>query len=192
MTKLHEGLLILLSTTGFAFVTFADDVTDIHDIDVPTSIDVLQDIKADFELLDHQGNTVTDEYFHGRYVLLTFGFTHCPHICPMIAANMGMALKASAKNATGIFVSVDTERDTPAITHEYARKFHHDMIGLSGSYEQVSRTAKNFKVSYAITKTQSSYTVQHTSSIYLLDPEGKLINIFAQNTPPATISAAMN
>jgi protein SCO1/2 len=148
-------------------------------------------IVVDFELVDAAGRRVTDEDFRGLYVLLGFGFTNCTSVCPLMALNMGRVLQATDKTATGIFVSVDTERDTPAITHAYASRFDDGIVGLGGSLEQINEAAKNFKVSYAVTKTQDSYTVQHTANVFLIDPEGRLAEVFTFATPPARIVEAI-
>ena len=149
-------------------------------------------INIAFELLDRDGNLVTAEDFYGHYVLLGFGFTHCTHICPMMAMNMGKALKMTDQDAAGIFISVDTERDTPAVTDTYAANFGEAMVGLSGNYEQISAAAENFKVSFAVTKTQTNYTVQHTANVYVINPEGELIEVLSFATPAEDLLAAMN
>jgi protein SCO1/2 len=153
--------------------------TNVHGIDIA------------FELLDRDGNLVTAEDFRGRYVLLGFGFTHCAHICPMMALNMGKALKMTDQDAAGIFISVDTERDTPAVTDTYAANFGETMVGLGGNYEQVSAAAENFKVSFAVTKTQANYTVQHTANVYVINPDGKLLDVLSFATPAEDLLAAL-
>lgn len=155
------------------------------------SINNFHGIKASFELLDRNGANVTEENFRGQYVLLAFGFTHCEQICPLMAFNMASVLEETERDAVGIFVSVDTERDTPMVTDNYASAFGDRMIGLGGDYEQVNTAAGNFKLSYAVTKTQSNYTVQHTANIYLIGPDGDLQNIFAVNAPPEEILLAI-
>lgn len=152
---------------------------------------VLDSIKVDFELLGRDGEIVRYGNFRGKNMLLTFGFTHCVHICPMIAANIASALKLTEKEAIGVFVSVDTERDTAAITDDYARGYSDSMIGLSGSYVQISNAVRNFNVTYVVTKTEDNYTVQHTPSIFLIGPDGKVIDVFAMNTAPREIASAM-
>lgn len=153
--------------------------------------DVFSVLTAEFDLLDADGTEVSLSNYRGKNVLLTFGFTHCQHICPMIAANMARAINASDTEAIGIFVSVDTERDTPAITNDYARSFSDRIIGLGGSYEQVAVAARNFGVTFIVTKSEDNYTVQHTPSIFLIGPDGTVVEVFAMNTPTDDITAAM-
>jgi len=148
-------------------------------------------INVAFELQDRNGTLVTAEDFRGRYVLLGFGFTNCAHICPMMVLNMGKALKMTEQDAAGVFVSVDTERDTPAVTDTYASHFGETMIGLSGSYEQVSAAAENFKVSFAVTKTQANYTVQHTANVYVISPAGQLLDVLTFTTSAEDLVAAL-
>ena len=151
----------------------------------------LGSVTAAFELVNGDGEVVRFDDYSGRHVLVAFGFTNCAHICPMIAANMARAISASDDEVIGIFISVDTERDSPATTHAYASKFGERMIGLSGSYLQVSIAAQNFGVTFVVTKSQNNYTVQHTPSIFLIGPDGELVDTFAMNTPSADIVAAM-
>ena len=156
------------------------------------AVDVLADIVVEFDLVGSDGQRVTEQNLLGRHVLLTFGFTHCPYICPTMAAAMGQALDLSEQEAIGVFISVDTERDTPTVTQAYASNFGDSMIGLSGSYEDIVAAAENFKISFAVTKTQTAYTVQHTANIYLIGPDGALREVFPLNATPATLAAAIN
>ena len=149
-------------------------------------------IKVEFELINANGEQVTEQEVRGRHVLLAFGFTHCLHICPMMAANMAMALKASQQDALGIFVSVDTERDTPAVTQAYASSFHDSMLGLGGTYEQIRQAANNFRVSFVVTKSQQAYTVEHTSDIFLIGPDGTVQQVFALNASPGAMAKAID
>jgi protein SCO1 len=148
-------------------------------------------VVVDFELIDRDGKLVADEDFRGRYLLLGFGFTHCEQICPLMALNMSQVVQASPEPITAIFVSVDTERDTPAISDDYAKHFGDSMLGLGGSIEQINTAAKNFKVSYAVTKTQDAYTVQHTANLFLIDPKGALAKVFSFSTASDAILEAI-
>lgn len=153
--------------------------------------DSFEQLVVDFELADRNGRVVRAGDYKDRYVLLTFGFTHCHHVCPTIAANMARALRLTDVDALGIFVSVDSERDTPETTDDYARRFGDRMHGLGGSYAQVSAAAQNFGVTFVVTKSESTYTVQHTPSIFLIGKNSAVIDVFAINTPAAEIAAAM-
>lgn len=156
-----------------------------------TATPVLEGITVDFDLLDRNGDAARYEIFRGKNLLLAFGFTHCAHICPMIAANMARVLKGTDKEATGVFISVDTERDSPAITDDYAKGFSDQLIGLSGTYQQIAEVARNFNVTFVVTKSEDNYVVQHTPSIFLIGPDGKVIDVFAMNASSSAIADAM-
>lgn len=145
----------------------------------------------DFELLNGAGESIKRSDFLGKNVLVTFGFTHCPDVCPTVALNMANAIQHSDKDAVGIFISVDTERDTPEITDSYANYFNKNMIGLSGSHEAITEAANNFNVTYVVTKSNNNYSVQHSPGTFLISPEGELIEMFAMNADYKDIAAAM-
>lgn len=176
LPHLITGILLLIIVTG----------TGLADNE-----DRFNDISASFELVNADGSLVTEQVLQGHYTLMAFGFTHCLHICPMMAANMAMALKISPLSARGIFISVDTERDTAAITQAYASSYSDSMTGLSGSYEQIHDAANNFNISYVVTKSQKAYTVEHTSDIFLIGPDGKVVEVFALNASPKAMAQAM-
>ena len=159
--------------------------------DAAAAQSALQAIEPDFELVGRDGRTVRDEDFQGRYVLLGFGFTRCTDVCPLMALNMARVLQAVQRPAAGIFISVDTERDTPEIVDRYTRRFDERIVGLSGSIEQINAAVQNFNARYVVTKTQDAITVQHTSHIYAIDPAGEVIDTFAFMTPAQEIAAAL-
>lgn len=148
-------------------------------------------IKVEFDLVDRNGAATTYEEFRGKNVLLAFGFTHCLHICPMIAAKMAAAIDVADKDSVGVFISVDTERDSPAITDDYAKKFSAAMTGLSGSHSQVAAVANNFNATFVVTKSEDTYTVQHTPGIFLISPDGEMIDVFPMNAAADMIARAM-
>lgn len=150
------------------------------------------DILVDFELQSATGSAVTPESYRGKYFILGFGFTHCDFVCPTMVANMSNAIKSTEAPLSGVFISVDTERDTPLTTHSYAQAFNQRIDGLSGSYAQVSQAANNFRISFAVTKTAQSYTVQHGASIFLIDPNGELVDVFALNATAQEIGKAIH
>jgi cytochrome oxidase Cu insertion factor (SCO1/SenC/PrrC family) len=137
-----------------------------------------------FTLVDHTGKTVTDQDFRGRYMLVYFGFTYCPDVCPSGLQVISAALDqvgAKALKVVPILVTVDPERDTPAQLAQYVPSFHPRLVGLTGSPEQVSAAIKAYRV-YAKKvedpKSSAGYTYDHTSIAYLMDPQGRYVAHF--------------
>lgn len=160
--------------------------------DMPTAVGSLADIRVDFELTGASGQLVRDEDFRGRHLLLGFGFTRCTDVCPIMVARMAATIGLADGELAGAFVSVDTERDSPASVHAYTTGFNENITGLGGSLDQINAAASNFRVSYVVTKTQRSYTVQHTSHMFLIDPQGELVDVFPFTESSATILAALD
>ncbi len=141
-----------------------------------------------FTLVDTSGKTVTDKDFRGRYMLVFFGFTHCPDICPtelqVMDATME-ALGADAKKVAPIFISVDPERDTPEVVGDYVKNFGDKIIGLTGSPEQVAAAAKAYRASYSKFKDKKSatdYSIDHSTLVYFMGPDGEYITHFPFGT----------
>lgn len=131
----------------------------------------------DFELLDPHGSKHTLSDFKGKAVLIFFGFTRCPDVCPTAlsrAAEVKQMLGEDAEQLQVIFVTVDPERDTPEVLQAYTSAFDSSFLGLYSSLEGTAETAKEFKVFYKKVPTGASYTMDHTALSYVFDPEGKL------------------
>lgn len=198
---IRSGLIlaaaVVLSNSVMSNPAAAQEHAHQHDMssagaeDAAALMDSLTGINIDFELVGRDGALVRDDDFRGRYVLLGFGFTRCTDVCPLMALNMARVLQAIEQPAAGVFISVDTERDAPETVDNYTRAFDERIVGLSGSVEQINTTVKNFNAKYVVTKSQDGVTVQHTSHIYAIDPEGRLIDVFAFMTPTEEIAAAM-
>ncbi len=136
-----------------------------------------RDFASDFALLDPQGRERRLAEFRGKAVLLFFGFTLCPDVCPTTlirAVQIKRALGAEGERLQVIFVSLDPERDTPAVLEAYTRAFDPDFLGLTASPERIARTAKAFRVVYAKVPTGNSYTIDHSALSYVFDPQGLL------------------
>jgi protein SCO1/2 len=195
LSKFREFFLALVCFSGLTSAGIAQQPAemnhDMHNMAMPTFSAGIAEMSLKFELVGAEGQLVSQDDFAGKNMMLAFGFTYCTHICPLIAANMANTLKIADSNAVGVFISVDTERDTPEITNNYSTRFHPKITGLSGSHDQVSQAAKNFNTTFVVTKTPDSYTVQHSPGIFLISPEGELIDVFAINTAPEEIAAAM-
>jgi protein SCO1/2 len=153
-----------------------------------------------FQLVDENGNTVTDADFAGRWRLMYFGFTHCPDICPTDTAKLAQGLaafeQANPKRAARVqplFVTVDPARDTPAALAEFTAQFHPRLIGLTGSQPQVASMLEAFRI-YARRiegSTPDDYLVDHAALFYLFDPEGRPIAFRSGFTATADDLAAM-
>ena len=147
-----------------------------------------------FTLTDHNGTTRTDRDFRGRFVLLTFGYTSCPDICPTNLSAMAAALDRlgdAGKRVTPVLISVDPARDTPAVLKDYMANFGARFVGLTGTLAQVKAAAKAYRVHLRIFQQDGAegYFVDHGSLIYLIGPDGKFRTLIPHNTPPARMAA---
>jgi cytochrome oxidase Cu insertion factor (SCO1/SenC/PrrC family) len=146
-----------------------------------------------FELTDHTGHVRTERDFRGQLMLVYFGFTYCPDICPTDLQAIGQALDklgGEADSVQPLFVTVDPERDTAQHLAEYVPLFHPRLIGLTGSVDAVRKAAEAYKVYFAkvpIGKAPNDYTVDHTAFIYLMDRDGNYLGFF----PPGTTADRM-
>ncbi|QDW41809.1 SCO family protein [Bradyrhizobium sp. KBS0727] len=151
-----------------------------------------------FELTDHTGKVRTERDFRGKLMLVYFGFTYCPDICPADLQAIGLALDklgADADSVQPLFITVDPERDTTKHLAEYVPMFHPRLIGLTGSAEAIRNAADAYKVYYAkvdppkesVKEDGGYYTVDHTAFIYLMDREGNYLGFF----PPGTSADRM-
>ncbi len=136
---------------------------------------------ADFgrrlELVDHNGRARSLEDFRGKAVVVSFGFTHCPDVCPTTLADLSQAIKSlgtQAERVQVLFVTVDPERDTREVLAKYVTAFDPRFLGLYGDAAATQRAAKEFKVYYEKRKTGDTYSVDHSGQSYVIDPQGRL------------------
>jgi protein SCO1 len=168
-----------LSRTAVSVALLALGACERRSADTPfQSIDVSgAEWGRDFRLQDADGRTVQLADFRGRCVLLFFGFTQCPEVCPTAlsrAAAVMQRLGGQSAQLQVIFVTVDPERDTPAVLREYTRAFDPSFIGLHTDLATTASTAQAFKVFYRKVPTGGSYTMDHTATSYVFDPAGRL------------------
>ncbi|WJF89978.1 SCO family protein [Paraburkholderia bonniea] len=142
---------------------------------------------TDFSLPDSNGKMRTLADFKGQVVVLFFGYTHCPDVCPTTLAELSQALQElgpeAAKRVQVLFVTVDPARDTPALMGQYTSAFNPSFIGLRPADEaQLAKITKDFRVYYAKVpgQTPDNYTMDHTAASYVFDPEGRL-RLFARD-----------
>jgi len=136
-----------------------------------------------FSLTDDHGQAVTDATYRGRWMLIYFGYTFCPDVCPTELQTIAGALDklgAQASTVAPLFITIDPERDTPAALANYVKLFDDRLIGLTGTPEQIASVARAYRVYYAkvTPKDSSSYLMDHSSFLYLVDPGGKLRSLF--------------
>ena len=130
-------------------------------------------------LPDQNGQPRTLADFKGKVLVVFFGYTQCPDVCPTTMVELAQVKKALGKDGDrvqGLFVSIDPERDTPAVLKAYMASFDPSFVALRGSVEQAQAAAKEFKVFFAKVpgKTEGSYTMDHTAGSYVFDPTGKV------------------
>lgn len=149
-------------------------------------------IGGPFELVDETGATVTDAQILAKPALVYFGFASCPAVCPLDnARNVEAAalLKANDIDVTPVFISVDPARDTPAVLTEYTDNFGPDLVGLTGSADQVQAAAQAFKVFYQIPEDAGEfYEVQHTTMTYLMLPQTGFADFYQRETTAQEIA----
>jgi protein SCO1/2 len=142
-------------------------------------------IGGPFSLVGTDGKPVTERDFRGRYMLIFFGFTHCPDICPAELQVIAQALDQlgdKAKRVVPIFITLDPERDTPEAMANYVKSFGGNFVGLTGSPEQIAAAAKAYRVSYSKVENNDSpgdYSVDHSALVYLMDPKGRYVTHFS-------------
>lgn len=139
----------------------------------------------DFALKDANGKPRTLEDFRGKAVVVFFGYTQCPDVCPTTLATLAQAMKDLGPDADRVqvlFITVDPERDTPDLLGKYVPSFDPRFMGLWGDADATARTAKEFKVLYQKVPgaTPGSYTMDHSAGSYVFDPKGRL-RLFVSN-----------
>ena len=155
------------------------------------------DIHSAFSLLDGDGQTVTDADFDGAYLLVSFGFTSCPDVCPTALQTIGQAMDLLADDGDRVqplFITLDPERDTPAVARDYAQAFHPRLIGLSGSAEQIAGAAQSYRVYYTKVPTEDAddgYTIDHSPYVYLMGPDGAYLTHFSHATTAEDMAAGV-
>lgn len=146
-------------------------------------------IGGPFTLTDNHGRTVTDADFRGKYMLIYFGYTYCPDVCPTELGVMTQVvdqLGPKAERIQPVFITVDPDRDTVAHINDYVGLFHPRLVGLTGTEEQVREAARAYRVYYAKAPMKDGkpedYLMDHSSFIYLMGPDGKFVGVYPGGT----------
>jgi protein SCO1/2 len=148
-------------------------------------------IGGPFTLVGADGKTVTDQGFRGKWMLVYFGYTFCPDVCPTTLTNMAQALvqlHSTANAVAPLFITIDPARDTPQVIGDYVKAFDPRIVGLTGSATQIARVAQEYHIYYAKQPGGGKdYLVDHSSFVYLMTPQGR----FAKVMPGSLGAGAM-
>jgi protein SCO1/2 len=149
-----------------------------------------------FSLTNQEGRPVTERDFAGGWMLIYFGYSFCPDVCPTELGTMAAALDQlgpAGSKVVPVFITVDPQRDTPAHLADYVSRFHPRMQGLTGTPEQVAEAARRYRVYFARVQRpeMTDYLMDHSSFIYLVGPDAKVRTLFRQEQSPEAIAAAI-
>ena len=153
-------------------------------------------IGGPFTLVSTNDGNVTDQTYRGKWLLIFFGYTFCPDACPTALNSISVALEklgVDAGKLQPLFVTVDPQRDTREVLAEYLKSFDSRIIGLTGSQDQIDRVVKEYRVYVASQKSETqgddNYLVSHSAYIYLMDPQGKFVNVIQGSEAGEEIAA---
>jgi protein SCO1/2 len=152
-------------------------------------------IGGPFRLIDQNGRTVTDADLKGKWSLIYFGYTHCPDACPTTLNDIAIALDELGPKRDAVrpvFITVDPERDTPEVLKSYVTSFDAPILALTGTPAEVAQAAKDYRVYYAKhPEPGGDYSMDHSSVIYVMDPEGRFTATFTPESSPEDIAARL-
>jgi len=174
--------LVLAAAIAFAWLSLR------RDSDWPA----IADIGGPFALIDHRGQPVTERDYLGKPMLVFFGFTHCPDVCPTTLFELTNRLKELGPDADRLnilFITVDPERDTPQELALYLSSFDRRITGLSGPPEAVMTAYR--AIARKVPLTDGGYTMDHTATIYMMDASGRLVGTTNHQEPDATMRAKL-
>jgi len=180
--------ILLLVALGFAITTLLGKLW--------TTPDETVQIGGPFTLVEGGGKLVSDTDFRGKWMLVYFGYTHCPDACPTALSHIANALDelgtSTAAGIVPVFITVDPARDTPAVMHDYVSAFDSHIYGLSGSADQIANAEGEYRV-YAAKHPEpdGDYSMDHSSIIYVMNPKGQFVTSFTQETTVDAMAAKL-
>ena len=145
-------------------------------------------IGGPFTLTNHLGKTITDKHFPNKYLIMYFGYTFCPDICPTALQNVTLALEDlgdKARQFQPLFITIDPQRDTMQHLSEFVKDFHPSLMALRGTPKETKALADAYKIYYAVVDPKEEhYMIDHTSLIYVMNASGEYVTNFPHNTSP--------
>jgi len=151
-------------------------------------------IGGPFTLENARGRIVTARDFRGHYMLVYFGYTHCPDICPVTLSAIAAALSSlgpKAERVIPVFITIDPARDTPSVMGRYVARFSPRLVGLTGTASEIAKVAHEYHVYYARESAgsgTSGYAMEHSATMYLMGPNGRYLAPLAAGTPPGKLA----
>jgi protein SCO1/2 len=182
------GVLFVMSPAPRTFSSGAAIVGKSIRIGNPT-------IGGPFTLVSTSGESVTDQSLRGKWLLIFFGYTFCPDLCPTALTNVSVALEkfgAATSQLQPLFITVDPKRDTREVMADYLKSFDSRIIGLTGTQAQIDSVIKEYRLYVASQKSETGgddYLVSHSAYIYLMNPQGKFVNVIQGNEDGDAIAA---
>ena len=152
-------------------------------------------IGGPFALVSTNGESVTDQSFHGKWMVIFFGYTFCPDLCPTALANLSTALEKFGSDTARLqplFITVDPQRDTREAIANYLKSFDPRIVGLTGTQAQIDQVIHEYRVYVAADKSEKrgdDYLVSHSGYLYLMDPQGKFVNVIQGSEDGEAIAA---
>lgn len=186
---------ILWALTGVAAFGFALALLWSGGRDGPAPAKTEPAFVAKFQLTDHNGAVRSEQDFAGRWMLIFFGFSNCPDVCPTTLSEVAAVIEGlgdDARKVQPIFISIDPDRDTPKALAEYVTLFDAGILGLTGTPEQIAATSDSFPIFYERIEDAAApqgYTMSHTSHLFLFDREAGFADSWAYGTPAEEILA---
>jgi protein SCO1/2 len=190
---LAYGLIaVAMVAVGAVWLRQGDFAASVAGVAVPGGVSV----GGPFALTDDHGRAVTDASFRGRWMLIYFGYTFCPDVCPTELQTVSAALDklgGTSARLVPLLITIDPARDTPAALADYVKLFDDRLVGLTGTDEQIATVAREYRVYYAraTSKDATAYLMDHSSFLYLIGPDGKFQALFRPGTSPDELANAI-
>jgi protein SCO1/2 len=152
-------------------------------------------IGGPFTLVSTRGESVTDQSFRGKWLLIFFGYTFCPDLCPTALANVSAALEKFGPDTSQLqplFITVDPQRDTREVMTNYLKSFDPHILGLTGTQAEIDTVTRNYRVYVSLDKSEragDNYAVSHSAYLYLMDPQGKFVSVIQGSEDGDAIAA---
>jgi len=174
--------IFVISIAFLAGLALFSAIVVVFDLFSMPAAQTVATIGGSFRLTDQNGRTVSDQDLKGHPFLVFFGFTHCPDVCPTTLFEVSEILRSLGPDANGtraLFITVDPERDTPAVMKDYLSNFDPHLWGLTGDPAAVAAVAKAYRVYYKkVPLDDGGYTMDHTAIVYLMDRNGRFVAPF--------------